>query len=165
MRVHLAISIALLGCLASISRTGAQERDAKPDWSLHPVTLRQPMTDEKRMAVWIGVRNERRAPQRTCVQSGGYRIGASHAYGFAATVTHACSDDTHFTIVLPGETYFYGMTLDLRKDWQTGPLELSLFLVDYDNSGVQRTSEVEWKGKVSSLVAAGKEVAPKSQPR
>jgi hypothetical protein len=165
--VHLVTSIALLGCLASISGTGrAQERNARPDWSLHPLTLRQPMTDEKRIAVWIGVRNERRAPQRTCVQSEGYIIGTiADPYVFAATVTHACSDDTHFTIVLPGETYFYGMTVDLRKDWKTGPLELSLFLVDFDDSGVQRTSEVEWKGQVSSLVAAGKDVAPKSQPR
>lgn len=166
MRVHLATSIALLGFLASISGTGAQERDAKQDWSLHPLTLRQPMTDEKTMAIRIGVRNERRAPQRTCVQSEGYIIGTmSDPYVVASTVTHACSVDTHFTIVLPGETYFYEMTVDLRKDWRTGPLELSLFLVDFDDSGIRRTSEVKWKGKVSSLVEAGKKLASKSQPR
>jgi hypothetical protein len=105
MRVHLAISIALLGCLASISGTGAQERDARPDWSLHPLILRQPVTGEKAMTVWIGVRNHRRAPQRTCVRSESYMIGSrADPYVFATTETHRCSHDSQFTIVLPGET-------------------------------------------------------------
>jgi hypothetical protein len=89
----------------------------------------------------------------------------SDPYVFSTTVTHACSDDSHFTIVLPGETYFYRMTVDLRKDWRTGPLELSLFLVDYHDSGAQRAGLVEWKGKVSSLVETGTRVIPKRQPR
>jgi hypothetical protein len=88
---------------------------------MHPLPLRQPMTDENTMAVWVGVRNERRVQQTACVQSEGYIIGTmADPYVFATTVTHACSDYSDFTIVLPGETHFYGMTVDLRKDWRTG---------------------------------------------
>jgi hypothetical protein len=165
MSRHLAL-IALLGFLVSVNATGAVQLDSKPDWSVDPLTLRQPMTDEKTVSVWIGMRNERRAPQRTCVQSEGYIIGSmTDPHVSATTVTHACSEDSHFTIVLPGETFFYGMTVDLRKDWRTGPLELSLFIFDFDDSGVRRTSELKWKGKVSSLVEAGRRIISKNQQR
>ena len=136
------------------------------NWSMHPVTLRQPTSDAKTMSVWIGLRNERPTAQMVCVASEGYIIGTMpDPYVFATGEVHACrGDDVQFTIVRPGETYFYGMTMDLRKDWQKGPLELSLFLEDFDDSGEGRSSQVKWNGKVSSLVEAGMKVMPKSPP-
>jgi hypothetical protein len=164
--VRVAIFMTMLGLLVGGAAAGAQERDGKPNWSVHPLTLRQPVTDDKTMPVWIGMRNERRTPQLVCVLSEGYVIGTtSNPYAASAGAAHACREDDQFTIVLPGETYFYVMAMDLRKDWRTGPLQLSLILADFDDSGERHSSDVKWSGRLASLVEAGKHLAPKRQPR
>jgi hypothetical protein len=167
MRAHVAVSIAILASLAGATAAGAQERDVRTNWSLHPLTLRQPMTDAKTMPVWIGVRNERRGPQMVCMSTHGYILGnLEDPYVVASGGgPHACRDDVQFTIVLPGETYFHVILMNLRKDWQTGPLELSLILEDFDDSGKPHSSLMKWNGNVPALVAAGEKLNPKRQQR
>jgi hypothetical protein len=159
MKASVVLSIAMLAFLAAATAAGAQERDVKTYWSIHPLTLRQPMPGAETIPIWVGVRNERREPRMVCVLSEGYMIGTTaDPYAESTGAMHACREDGQFTIVLPGETYFYVMTMELKKDWQKGPLEVSLLLTDFDDSGERHRSDVKWSGRFSSLVEAGKKI-------
>jgi hypothetical protein len=162
---RVALLFALVACgsssiLDAVTQPESVSGSRIEGWSIEPVVISEADAGAETLVVWCGFRNGQKRARMMCVANDGYGAGDGDQRLFKAqSVTHACTEQENFTVVLPGQTYYRPLSITLPAT-RTGATSVNLYIsIRSRDVGTARGPDdvqLRWSGTLDGLLKAGR---------